>query len=164
MAARLKPLAWPLVLLVISFGLIYTCYIDPDPEWRYPKAEAAGPIFAVIGVPWLLFSLYRAAFPYKLAVGTRVMFMNGKEAVLGFITQMEGDSIAVKTEHGSFTMNRYEVTGLVWVPKPGDVVRAHWPDGSTGHVQVGQVQFDQVYIRAQDGREMWMPMEKLTRN
>lgn len=164
MVARLKPILSPIVLLLIAFGLIYVCYLDPSQEWRYPKAEVAGPIFALVGAPWLLYTIYRAARPYEIAVGSRVSFMQGKHAVFGFVTRMEGDMLAVRTDDGTYQMNRYEISGLVWVPKPGDVVRAHFPDGTTAHVQVGQVQFDQVWIRTQDGREMWWPMGKLTRN
>ncbi len=159
--ARFRPLAWPVVGFLISVWLIYDHWINPDPMVRYPKAEAAGPLFFVIFTPWLVYCIYRVLRPLQLAVGTRVMFKNGKTPTTGFISAMQGDQCTVRTEAGSYQINRYEVDTILWQPSVGDPVKVTWTDGERHAGVVRKLQLDQAQVQLADGREGWLPMSNI---
>lgn len=161
MMARFKPLALPLFGVLLSLWLIYDHWINPDPNWRWPKGEAAGPLFFVIFAPWLIYTIYRAARPYKLAVGTRVAFKNGDEILLGFISDMQGDMCSIAVDGSTYRLNRYELQGLAWTPKVGDRVRVKWADGALYPAVVRQLQGEQVHVQMSDGRELSMSMSNV---
>ena len=160
---RFRPLVLPGFLVLISIWLVYDHWINPDPHWRWPKAEAAGPIGLLIGVPYLLYSFYRVARPYQLAVGMRVMFARGEGYLTGVITEMQGDQIKVRTEEGTFEMDRYAVEGTVWAPATGERVRVRWSDGALYPAVVQQINVDQVQVRFDDGRELAVPMAQVAK-
>jgi hypothetical protein len=161
--ARFRPLLMPGLGLLISLWLIYDHWINPDPMWRYPKAEAAGPLFFLIFAPWLLYATYRVLRPLELGVGMRVMFMNGNEAVVGLIADIRGDVCTVRTEAGSFEVNRHAIDSVVWGPSVGESVKVRAADGALYPAVVRQIQSDQVHVQQSDGRELWVPMSKVAK-
>ena len=161
--ARFRRLLMPCIGLLISLWLIYDCWIDPDPMWRSPKAEAAGPLFFLIFAPWLLYAIYRVVRPLALGVGTRVMFMNGNEAVVGVITDMRGALCTVRAETGSFEINRHGIDSIVWGPSVGEAVKVRWSDGALYPAIVRQLQADQAQVQMSDGRELRVPLSNVVK-
>jgi hypothetical protein len=161
--ARFRRLLLPTVGLLISLWFIYDHWINPDPMWRYPKAEAAGPLFFVIFAPWFLYNVYRVVRPLQLAVGTRVMFMNGNAPYVGIISSMRGDLCTIRTDAGSFEINRHAIDSIVWSPSVGERIRVRWSDGAMYPAVVRQTQADQAHVQMSDGREIWVPMSNVVK-
>ncbi len=110
--ARLRPLLPPIVLILISAWFIYEHWIVPDPHFRWPKAEAFGPIGMLIGLPYFGWMLYRAIRPLKLAVGMRAYFLREHEVISGQIVALHGEDCILRNERGDWTVNRYQIEGV----------------------------------------------------
>ena len=159
MKARLKPLVLPLFMVLISLWLIYANWIDPNPTWRFPQAEAAGPLFLLIGVPWLLYATYRALRPHQVAVGTFVTFGNSN---VGFLAEMQGDICTVTGDGKAYRLNRYELSPL-WTPKVGDRVWVRPANAPPYSGLVREVQGEKARLQLSDEREQWTSMWDLVK-
>jgi hypothetical protein len=86
--------------------------------WRWPKAEAMGPIGLLIALPYLGYVLFRLARQYKLELGKHAAFQSGDEVLSGPIVGLQGDRCTIRTTRGDIAINRYDILTMVADPRP----------------------------------------------
>jgi len=104
----------PAPVLAASVWGIYNYFIDPDPMWRYPKAEALSIIGVVLGLAYLVYNVIafvRTSRP--IVPGMRVMFEVRGGPVVGQVLSVEGSGLVVQTDEGSFQIERNAVDDIV---------------------------------------------------
>lgn len=106
--------ALPLLTLAGAAWLIYDHWIAPDPLWRFPKAEAAGPILLVIAVAVLVYNVRTFARTSRPIVpGMRVMFEVRGGPVVGHVLSVQGTGLVVQTPDGSFQIERNAIDDII---------------------------------------------------
>ncbi len=103
---RLRPLLYPVLLLLAGGWLYYDNFIAPNPNLRFPKAEAAAFIFLAIGAVALPFAIYRAVRPKLVAVGMEATVLANDAAVSGVIVAVNGGSCTLRTANGDIDVAR----------------------------------------------------------
>ena len=69
----------------------------------------------------------------------------------------------MRTEAGSFEVNRFEIDSILWSPGVGEAVKVRGPDGGQTPGVVRQVQGEQAQVQMGDGREVWVPMSSVAK-
>lgn len=109
MRDRLKSLGVSLFLLVI--GLALWSMTTVATEWRFPKAEAAGYLFTVIGVLATCVTAYRAVRYVRPLPGCLVHFWgpDGRTKLVGRVIRVNGTSLVVETDSAELTLSESAV-------------------------------------------------------
>ena len=104
----------PIFVLAASTWLIYDHWIAPDPQWRFPKAEAAGPLLLLVGVGALVYSVLafiRTSRP--ITPGMSVMFDGASGPLVGSVVTVDASSLVVRTTNGDFRIERDAISDIV---------------------------------------------------